>query len=184
MDTKKLWSGSFGDDYLARNRVEWVHRVPFWEMILDVTMARSVFEFGCNAGWNLSAIRRAYPDVDLNGYDVNREALRQAACANLNARDEVDWCTDADLSFTAGVLIHVPPEDIEDTMKVIISKSYDWVLAVEYDSPQEEEIEYQGQMGLLWKRPYGELYQDLGLTLVSQGIASGFDKCKYWLLRK
>ena len=63
MDTKQVWSEDFGDAYTARNRVDWIGRKPFWKKILDITGARSVFEFGCNASWNLSAIRRVYPDV-------------------------------------------------------------------------------------------------------------------------
>jgi len=184
MDTKQLWQGKFGDDYLKRNRIRWLDRKPFFEMILDVTMARSVFEFGCNAGWNLSAIKRAYPDVQVEGYDINSDALEQAASTGLVVDDMLNLGNQSELSFSAGVLIHIPPEDLERAMMQIILKSCDWVLAVEYYAPEETEIEYQGQMGLLWKRDYGKLYQELGLELVSGGIATGFDDCKYWLFRK
>jgi len=158
--------------------------MPFWEMILDVSMARSVFEFGCNAGWNLSAIRRVYSDVVTGGYDINENALNEAESAGLEVHSDLELCDRADLSFTAGVLIHIPPNKLEGTMINIVSKSYDWILAVEYDSPQEEEIEYHGLSRMLWKRDYGKLYQDLGLTLVTKGFATGFDDCAYWLFRK
>ena len=69
-------------------------------------------------------------------------------------------------------------------MKKIISKSTDYILAIEYYAKEETEIEYRGQQGLLWKRPYGNLYQDMGLTLVTSGLADGFDNCKFWLLQK
>ncbi len=55
----ELWAGEFGDQYLARNQVDWQARIGFWQQMLDVTGARSVFELGASAGWNLSAIRRA-----------------------------------------------------------------------------------------------------------------------------
>ena len=54
--TKDFWSGEFGEEYLKRNRVDWRKRIPFWKDVIDMTGARSVFELGCNAGWNLSAI--------------------------------------------------------------------------------------------------------------------------------
>jgi len=181
---ENYWSGEGGDEYLRRCRVRWANRKAFWEMMLDVTMARSVFEFGCNAGWNLSAIRRAYPDVFTTGYDINLKALEQAWYVGHEVSDDIlQFTIKAELAFTAGVLIHIPAEDLESTMKNVMDKSCDWVLAIEYPSDEEEEIEYQGQKGLLWKRDYGKLYQDLGLNLISQGMASGFDDCKYWLLR-
>ena len=49
-DCADFWRGEFGDSYLRRNRVDWRARIPFWRTILEMTGARSVFEFGCNAG--------------------------------------------------------------------------------------------------------------------------------------
>ncbi len=184
------WEGSGGDQYTARNRVDWRARIPFWKSILDKTGARSVYEFGCNAGYNLSAIKRAYPDVDVGGADINESAIRQARNCGLNV-----WLTEddatamppllAELTLTAGVLIHIPPDNLKRTMQTLIDKSCYYVLAVEYASQKEEMIEYRGEKNLLWKRPYGELYKALGLELVGQGDAGpGFDRCTYFLLRK
>ena len=70
-------------------------------------------------------------------------------------------------------------------MERVVRASTDYVLAVEYAADEEQEIEYRGQMGLLWKRPYGKLYQDLGLELEqSWDAGAGFDNCTAWLLRK
>lgn len=179
MKTAQFWVGEEGDAYTARCRIDWQARMPFWKDIITLTGARSVYELGCNAGWNLSAIRRCYPDVQVSGGDINQESLLQAASAGLT----IDYRR-ADLSFTAGVLIHVPPEHLENQMQAMIKNSYYWILAIEYESEEEEEIEYQGEMGLLWKRPYGDLYIDMGLELVKEGAAEGFDNCHYWLLRK
>ena len=187
MNTEEVWSGEFGSAYLKRNQVDWQARKPFWKMILDETGARSVYELGCNAGWNLSAINRLYPDVITTGVDINEDAITQAWTADLNVFhvEETDLITpQAELTFTAGVLIHIPPDDIMQTMMDLIDRSYDYVLSVEYEADKETEIEYRGQSGLLWKRPYGEMYKDLGLTPVDTGPAIGFDDCRYWLLRK
>jgi hypothetical protein len=45
-------------------------------------------------------------------------------------------------------------------------------------------IEYRGEKDRLWKRPYGKLYEAMGLTLVKAGPAEGFDRCDFWLLSK
>jgi hypothetical protein len=85
---------------------------------------------------------------------------------------------------TSGVLIHVAPDALEVTMRAIIDVSARYVLAIEYDSDEEEEVDYRGHKGKLWKRPFGRLYQALGLRLLSYGEAGGFEKCTYWLLDK
>ena len=181
--TKEFWSGQFGDDYLKRNRVDWRARIPFWKDIMDITGARSVHEFGCSAGWNLSAIRRAFPDVRMTGHDVNHQALTQARKAGLDCNDFSMGGNE--LVFTSGVLIHIAPEDLKATMQSIVDASCDYVLAVEYAAEQEEEVMYRGHEGRLWKRPYGKLYQDMGLTLVQEFDAGeGFDRCAAWLLKK
>ena len=85
------------------------------------------------------------------------------------------------------MLIHIPPEELGKAMNKLIRMSSDWVLAIEYEADQEEEIVYRGKKGLLWKRPYGELYQEMGLTMVETGKLQqdvGFDNCRYWLMRK
>lgn len=195
----EAWAGDWGDAYTARNRVDWRARIPFWRDILDRTAARSVYEFGCNAGWNLSAILAAgfsgagnglVPQVA--GCEVNTNAYCQAVTAGLNVvcapilgETRHSYGSDYDLAFTAGVLIHVPPTELKDTMLQVVRASADHVLAIEYASDKEEEVEYRGQKGMLWRRPYGRLYQDMGLTLVDSGDAGpGFDRCTYWLLRK
>ena len=191
MNTKERWAGEFGDEYTKRNRVDWIKRVPVWNMILGQTGSRSVFEFGCNAGWNLSAIKECSRTVRVYGCDINEKALEQARMAGLRVflfEDDYYYYIDpCELSFTAGVLIHIAPENLTKTMQTIIDHSRDYVLAIEYDAEEETEVEYRGESGMLWKRPYGQIYQDMGLTLIETGklqMDVGFDNCRYWLLRK
>lgn len=186
-DTKEFWSGDFGNDYLKRNRVAWQRRIPFWEGIINLTGARSVHEFGCSAGWNLSAIKRAFPDVAVAGNDINSEAIKQAERAGIShvGLESISAWMQSELVFTSGVLIHIAPEDLQATMQSIVDASCDYVLAVEYAAEQEEEVLYRGHEGKLWKRPYGKLYQGMGLTLVQEFDAGeGFDRCTAFLLRK
>lgn len=185
MNTTDFWKGDFGDQYTVRNRVEWRARIPFWTRIMAETGARSVHEFGCNAGYNLSAIRRNFPDVQLSGNDVNEQALYQCNAAGIAGWNVMPSSLRRELVFTCGVLIHVAPEDLQATMQSIVDASCDYVLAVEYNAATEEEVLYRGNEGKLWKRPYGKLYQDLGLTLVQEFDAGeGFDRCTAWLLRR
>lgn len=191
----KAWAGEFGDAYTARNRVDWRKRVSFWYSMLDQTGARSVLEVGCNAGWNLSAIERAAPWASAVGIDVNPKAIRQAqhaGCGTMNAAlADVAASHDGmyELVFTAGVLIHIPTPELEQTMRDIILASARWVLAIEYHSDEAMPIvggNYTRDM--LWKRPFGAMYEAMGLKLFGPtyvlGPDQGFDNCTVYLLEK
>ena len=188
-DGVELWAGEFGVEYTDRNRVNWRNRIKFWDTMIELIGVRSVLEVGCNAGWNLSALRVCEPTLALYGTDINPVAVDQARVCGLNVECKLDF--DAafrgkmELVFTAGVLIHVEPENLKEFMSALASKSCRYVLAVEYASDVEEEIPYQGMTGKCWKRPYGKLYEELGLRLVYTGDAGeGFDRCTFWLLEK
>jgi pseudaminic acid biosynthesis-associated methylase len=192
MNTTEVWAGDFGNDYVERNRIQWQKRERFWRSIVPDDV-KTVLEVGCNIGSNLKAIRGAV-GIDGVGVDVNEKALLEAAGAGF----EVHRMPGSEISqrlgheaydfvFTAGVLIHVPPESLDQTMAAIVEASKKYVLAVEYAHPEDTMIEYRGQTGLLWKRPYGQLYQKMGLKLIAFGMAShedGFDSCAYWLMEK
>jgi pseudaminic acid biosynthesis-associated methylase len=191
MRTTDLWAGTFGNEYLQRNRVDWQARMPFWESAIHYCTPATVFEFGCNAGWNLRAIQAVAPGTDLYGCDVNQQAVNEAREQGFEAQLVGEHGVaglyepgSMDLVFTAGVLIHVAPADLERQMRNLIELSGRYVIAVEYAAADEEEVEYRGHKGALWKRPYGSLYQGLGLRLLSEGVAGGFDQCHYWLLEK
>lgn len=184
----QFWSGAQGDQYTDRNRVDWWARVPFWADVMARTFARRVFEVGCNAGWNLIAIRSLNFAQVLSGCDVNAKAVQQARAAGLNAKHcaAIDIPpAKADLVFTAGVLIHIAPENLEKVMRRIALASERHVLAIEYEHGFEQEIEYRGERQRLWRRPYGQLYEQIGLRVVDQWPAGdGFDRCTAWLLTR
>ena len=192
----RQWAGEFGNGYTARNRVDWQKRVPFWSGVLERTGARSILEVGCNAGWNLTAIKKAAPWVRAIGIDVNLVAVILAKTAGVEAWNDPNGPSPNPLNspgryelvFTAGVLIHIPQPELEQTMRDIVQASNRWVLAVEYGAEQEEEIIYRGRQDLLWKRPFGAMYERLGLKLVGLtyvlGPDQGFDNCTVYLLEK
>jgi pseudaminic acid biosynthesis-associated methylase len=190
---EKFWEGDFGTAYTTRNdTTSWKARVPFWHQILELTKPHSVLEIGCNAGLNLNAIRHVDPALALYGCDINQEALRKAIWQGHNVVEVsvFDLGDDPwerfDLAFTAGVLIHIAPADIERAMRSIIASSKRHVLAVEYADDKEVEVPYRGHSERLWRRPFGQMYQDLGLKLVAEGEAptDAFDRCNWWCLKK
>lgn len=194
MGATEFWKGDFGKAYTERNRVDVQTRVPFWRLMLERTRAQSVLEVGCNAGWNLLAMKALDKDLDLVGVDLNAHALEDAERAgiqNVHVMHGADvgecWPAGFDLVFTAGVLIHVPTENLGAVMRSIAEASRRYVVAVEYAAIKEEAVEYRGHQDRLWRRPFGLLYEDAGLRLVDTGFLSkesGFDSCTYWLMER
>ena len=191
MQTEDFWRGEFGKQYTERNRVDYRARVPLWQHIVDATDARAFLDVGCNAGWNLRALRSINETFELSGVDINVEALKEAQAEGFDVVEspadkvvEVFGPKAAQLTVTSGVLIHVAPLDLLRVMTAIRDVSSQYVLAVEYESDEEREIEYRGHGGKLWARPFGKLYEALGLSLVEYGQAQGFDRCTYWLMSR
>jgi pseudaminic acid biosynthesis-associated methylase len=190
-ETSDWWKGDFGSEYQRRNIVTWENRVPFWEHIVELTQATSFLDVGCACGWNMLALRRINENFEMSGLDVNLDALREAQRSGLDVMEgtadkaeELFGHNAAQVVVTSGVLIHVAPADLVKTMKSIMDASSQYVVAVEYDSPEEVEVNYRGHAGRLWKRPFGKLYEAMGLSLVETGEAQGFDSCQYWLMER
>lgn len=192
MRTTDLWSGSFGSEYIERNRGPWQPRADFWQSAIEYTTPGTIFEFGCNIGLNLQAIQSVAPGADLYGCDINQKAVNEAReqgfeVQHVGAQGIAGLYEPGtmDLVFTAGVLIHVAPSDLERTMRSLVELSGRYVLAIEYHQEEGEvEVEYRGVKEALWRRNYGRLYQDMGLRLLAQGVAWKESLCEFYLLEK
>jgi trans-aconitate methyltransferase len=186
----EIWGAQFGDEYTRTNQCRWTDRIVLWKSLLQATGARSVAEYGCNAGWNLSAIRRLYPDVLTWGVDVNLRACQQAWTSgfadSVFHSDSLDAIpAPVELAFTAGVLIHVEDELLEGTMRALIAKSWRWVVAIEYEADETEQGRSAERKAMVWRRPYGKMYQALGLRQFDVGPAGpGFPDCTCWVFEK
>lgn len=192
-----LWSGEFGNEYVTRNLSAARGRQPFWQMILAEFPVRNLLEVGCNIGANLCWIAERIPKRDVYGVDINEKALEElrrglpgvnavwSPARELPFRDK--WF---DLVFTTGVLIHQPPDTLPLVMAEIVRCSRRYILCGEYYAEELTEVPYRGQIGALWKRDFGSLYQQLFPELVLRKTGflprdeGGWDDVTYWLMEK
>jgi pseudaminic acid biosynthesis-associated methylase len=190
-EQEEFWQGSFGDSYTDRNQVEVDVRLPFWRATISAVRPRTVLEVGCNRGHNLLAIKEVDPSIEVTGTDINHGALSEAfGSGRINntvvvpARELLEVFDGGafDLVFTSGVLIHIPPADLLTVMNNITVLANKHVLAIEYADKDEVEVEYRGHANKLWRRPYGQFYEQIGMKIVDQGPAAGWDQCTYWLM--
>ena len=165
------WTGHFGDDYVDRNddtewRVEAGTRA--FQRMLDGCEVNSVLEVGSNIGLNLGYLNNIFDrSVDLYAVEPNRKAYSRLL-SKWGGRLKEAWnCTafemplddsSIDMVFTAGVLIHVAPDDLGRATDEIVRVARRYVLCVEYFSDKPVEAPYRGKTGLFFKRDFGAFY--------------------------
>ncbi len=180
--TTEHWSGRFGDLYTERQEMDTSERRHFLQAMIDEYKVTSVLEVGCNTGENLKHLTGPRA-----GVDVNSKALasvpegirtRRASATDLPFAEN-----EYDLVMTIGVLIHIPPEDIERAMDEITRVARRFVFCCEYFG--YDEVPYRE--GVLWRRSYGLLYENRGLRVIDRGHFKGepWDRRRidWWLLR-
>jgi pseudaminic acid biosynthesis-associated methylase len=193
---EELWAGEFGDAYVERNAATVDIRRGFWSDIVDQFPARNALEVGCAAGANLQVLSEGIPANQLWGSDVNTAALTrlQESVPGVNAtwgvaRDLPFRDRWFDLVFTVGLLIHQPDATLPLVMSEIVRCSRRWILWGEYHAEEQTQVQYRGLDGVLFKRDYGHIYQDLfpELTLRAEGFLTkeqGFDRVTWQVFER
>ncbi|MHB2168626.1 pseudaminic acid biosynthesis-associated methylase [Alsobacter sp. R-9] len=199
-----MWRGEFGDRYIERNAATDAAlraRTQLWAEILSglgAAQPQSILEVGANIGINLRALRnltaaeffavepndKAREKLVADGV-VGKDRVRPGVATAIDFPDET-----ADLAFTSGVLIHVPPADLERSCREIYRCARRYIVCIEYFSDKAESIHYRGHDDLLFKRDFGGFWLDLypDLEPVKWGFAwkrtTGLDNLTWWLFRK
>jgi len=178
-DQENFWTGDFGLDYINRNNSEQLlhSKVAMWaKMLHSANNVNSIRELGCNIGLNLVALKRLQPSLELSGYEINEDAASQAKSFNvaqISVGSILNPIQDAkvDLTFTAGVLIHIHPDNLESVYENLVNGSNRYVLVAEYYNPTPTKINYRGHQDRLFKRDFaGDLIDKYGLKLVDYGF--------------
>ena len=163
---EQLWAGEFGNDYIARNRdIALVdsNRALFDKILSRTQGVTSAIEFGANIGNNLHAILDLYPKTELHSVEINATAAAEIQAwggATVEVASLLDFepTRQWDLSFTKGVLIHLPPDALSGIYDKLVAASARYVMVCEYYSPTPVEVTYRGHEHALFKRDFaGEI---------------------------
>jgi pseudaminic acid biosynthesis-associated methylase len=184
---ERLWNGDFGDQYVARNASAGGGRAPFWAWHMDRFPASRVLEIGCNVGANLRHFVDRVEPASLWGVDINeralahaREALPSVNLAWAGARELPFRDGFFDLTLSVAVLIHQPTKTLGDAIDELVRCSRRFVTLIEYTAPEVVEVNYRGEVGAFFKRPFGDVVaqRQPGLALVHRQHVTkqdGFD---------
>ncbi len=184
-----LWQSEFGRAYTDRNDRDNPARDASLGRVLAGLWPRSVLEVGCNAGWNLTYLSRLgftnLHGVEPQAYAIDRARERLGAAATVCEGNAFALpFSDAahDLVMTSGVLIHISPTDLARALDEIHRVARRWIVAIEYDHPEDVEIAYRGHTAALWKRDHGACWRALfpelrELLTLFLGAGDGYDDC-------
>jgi pseudaminic acid biosynthesis-associated methylase len=213
VNPKDVWESDWGDSYQQRNASNWQSIKNRSRLFGDIFLAMenankanpspqpfpaSVIEVGGGCGDNLRAIdmiyERSRQPVTLMSCDPNataRAAMTDVADVRPGDLSALPYGDDAaDLVFTSGVLIHVPPADLDRALSEIYRVSKRWILSIEYYNNVPEEIRYRGNDGMMWRRDWGEAWLEKypELKCIGVGFAwkrtTGLDNLHFFLFEK
>jgi pseudaminic acid biosynthesis-associated methylase len=186
-EQENFWAGDFGDEYISRNKSEeyLASNLNFFSKAFNqIGRPNSIIEFGANIGMNLRAIKLLFPNIDLFGIEINKNASEELA-KNIG-RDKVfngsifDYLPNQkfDVSLIKGVLIHINPDMLNDVYSKLYESSGRYILICEYYNPSPVTVNYRGHSDRLFKRDFAgemiEKYSDL--KLVDYGFCYKRDK--------
>jgi len=172
-----FWAGEFGADYIGRNNSPQLlaSKLNFFSKALkQAGSVTSCLEFGANIGMNLKALQLLYPDIQLQGVEINHDAATQlkSLIGGSNVFEgsifEYPVAGKVDLALIKGVLIHINPDMLDSVYEKLYQASSRLILICEYYNPIPVAIPYRGHADRLFKRDFaGEMldkYPDLKLV--------------------
>lgn len=162
-EQEKFWAEDFGNSYINRNQGAQLLASNlnfFTKALKQAGKINSCMEFGANIGMNLKALMLLYPEIQLIGIEINKQASDELA--KLIGIDNVFHgsifdasCNQkVDIALIKGVLIHINPEMLDKVYQKLYDVSNKYILIAEYYNPSPVAIPYRGHNDRLFKRDF------------------------------
>lgn len=197
-----FWKNRITESYSVDNSI-FDHRlgVAGWERMLakaDKKSLSSYLECGSNIGRNIGFLKDLLPDASANIIELAEFPYKKCIDSFdidksfLGTIKEAKFGVQFDLVFSQGVLIHVNPDDLHESMRRMYDLSSRYILIGEYFSRTPVMIKYRGEDNKLYKRDFGKLFlenfeckvKDYGFLWGHEFDSAGFDDITYWLFEK
>lgn len=197
-----FWKEEYAGEYAARNsNFDNNLGMHGWQKMLAKAIfeRKTYLEVGCNIGRNLDQLQLLDPDLRPSVIEINPKALSYTQSNHALCRSYCGPAQEAafeensfELVFTAGVLIHISPDDLLAVMRKMHEWSSKYILIAEYFNRTPTTIDYQGRPNMLFKRDFGGMFIDhFPVKCIDYGFlwgriydAAGFDDITWWLFEK
>jgi len=153
---------------------------------------------GSNIGRNVAFLQKVLPTASSSIVELAQEpydeCIQNFKIENsfLGPIKDAQFNKQFDLVFTSGVLIHVNPDDLLASMRIMYESSSRYILIGEYFNRTPVMINYRGEDDKLFKCDFGKLFVenfeckviDYGFLWGREFDLAGFDDITYWLFEK
>lgn len=172
-----------------------------WERILfkvDKSEISSYLDCGSNIGRNIRFLSKLLPSSSANIIEIALEPYN--ICLSefkidqsfMGPIKDASFSTQFDFVFSSGVLIHVHPDDLINSMQRMFSLSSRYIMIAEYFNRTPVMIDYHGESDRLFKRDFGKLFlENFDCKIIDYGFLwgvefdnAGFDDLTYWVFEK
>jgi len=197
---EEFWRSVYAQEYINRNSSFNIDLgVKAWSIMLKrADYISSILELGPNIGRNIASLNLLLPSSKKSIVEISPLAFEIATsrytletaqnCAILDATVDKQY----DLVITSGVLIHVPPEDLQRTVRKAAEFSKRYLLVCEMFSRVPRTVRYRDSDDLLFTRDYGKfVLETCELKVIDYGFLwgyyfdeAGFDDANWWLFEK
>jgi pseudaminic acid biosynthesis-associated methylase len=199
---ENFWKNKITESYAHDNSVfDEQLGLNAWERILSKIEKASISSFldcGSNIGRNVAFLRKVLPAATANIIELAQEPYDkclqnfQIEASFLGPIKEAKFDKNFDLVFSSGVLIHVNPNDLLESMSRMYQLSSKYILISEYFNRTPVMISYRGEDDRLFKCDFGKLFvENFDCRLLDYGFlwghefdSAGFDDITYWLFEK
>ena len=181
-DQENFWRSEFGSDYISRNQGQGLLASNlnfFTKAFSQAGKINSCIEFGANIGMNLKALELLYPEIELQGVEINEVACKklQSLIGEQNTHQtsifDFPISKQFEVSLIKGVLIHINPDKLSLVYEKLYKASSRYILIAEYYNPSPVAIPYRGHQDRLFKRDFAGEFLDIysDVTLVDYGFS-------------
>jgi pseudaminic acid biosynthesis-associated methylase len=200
---EKFWQSEYAHEYILRNsNFDVKSGISAWQIMLSKTNLNdinSILEFGCNIGRNIEVLEQLIPNSKKSIVEISPEAFNIVTnrfdlfmAQNTSILESNLDSNSQNLVFTSGVLIHVEPNDLLETMAKMFEVSNRYILICEMFSRTPKTVHYRESNDLLFTRDFGRFFlQNFNCSVVDYGFLwghyfddAGFDDANFWLFEK
>ena len=181
-EQEKFWAGEFGSDYILRNQGQNLLASNlnfFTKAFSQAGKISSCIEFGANIGMNLKALGMLYPEMKMEGVEINKTAMKELQSLigekNTHHTSIFDFLVSKqfEVALIKGVLIHINPKKLPLVYDQLYKASNRYILIAEYYNPSPVAISYRGHQDRLFKRDFAGEFLDAypDVSLVDYGFS-------------
>jgi pseudaminic acid biosynthesis-associated methylase len=199
---ENFWKSTITESYAQDNSIfDEALGLLAWEKILarvEKSDISSYLDCGSNIGRNVGFLQKILPSSSANIIELARAPYEKCLAefkinqSFLGPIKNATFDTQFDLVFSSGVLIHVNPDDLINSMERMFRLSSRYILIAEYFNRTPVMINYHGEDDRLFKRDFGKLFvQNFDCQVIDYGFLwgyefdnAGFDDITYWVFEK